>query len=187
MKKKINIIGSGSHAKSIKDLILKNLKYSFGKFYNKKNYNNLKKQYFIIGVGDISTRTKIIQKTKGKANYVTIIDESANVSRKIKIGPGTLVGKNCILNNNVIIGKHCIINSGSIVEHDCIIGNNVHVGPGSIICGNCKINDNVFIGAGSVIINNRTIGKNVTIGSSSNVLKNITSNNKVFGNPAKKL
>lgn len=185
MKVKIKILGKGTHALMIKSIIEQSKNYKFNGFTNIYNLKNIKKENHIIGIGDLKKREEIIKKFKSKFFFKTIIDQSSNICKNVKIGNGTLIAKGCIINNKTTIGENCIINTGSIIEHDCVIENNVHIGPGSIICGNSKIRDNVFIGAGSIIINNISISKNVIIGAFSNVIKNITKPSKYVGNPAK--
>ena len=79
------------------------------------------------------------------------------VSNKSKIGEGTIIMHDVIVNANSIIGKNCIINNKSLVEHDVEVGDNCHISTGSIINGNCIVGDNTFIGSGSTIVNGQKI------------------------------
>ncbi len=183
MKKKILIIGTGGHAKSITNIvndikkfqiigyIAKNKKEYFNSnlkvIGTEKNLNSLRKKKIntaIIGVGQIhssKTRRDIFKRLKKLGFQLpVIISKNANVSKKSIIGLGTCVFSNVFINTDVKIGENCIINTGAIIEHDVEIGDNCHVSTGVIINGGVKIGSNVFIGSGSIVSNNISIPKN---------------------------
>ena len=49
-----------------------------------------------------------------------------------KIGIGTMIFHNVIINSNVNIGKNCIINNKALIEHDVKIGDNSHISTGCL-------------------------------------------------------
>ena len=71
----------------------------------------------------------------------------------IVINPGTIIGNNCNISQNLTIGT----NHGT----PATIGDNVYIGPGVCIVENVKIGDNVTIGAGSVVV--KDIPNNATV------------------------
>lgn len=114
-----------------------------------------------------------------------IIDRSATVSKKVKIGEGVFIGKKAIVNIGSSIGNCCIINTGSVVEHDCSIGSFAHISPGTVLCGQVTIGNASHVGAASVVRQGIMIGRNVLIGAGSVVVKDIPENVKAYGNPCK--
>ena len=80
----------------------------------------------------------------------------------IVIDKDVILGKGCILYQNITIGKKY----GSEGKSP-IIGNNVRIYANSCVIGDIKIGDNAVIGAGSVVI------------------KDVPANAVVAGNPAK--
>jgi len=149
---------------------------------------NSDKDYFVaIGSNTIRRKVqhKLIQQLRRKA--LKIIDPSATISSTALIGDGTMVSSGAIINAQCHIGDSCIINSGSIVEHECQIGDFVHVAPGAVLCGNVKVGSGSFIGAGAVIKQGVKIGENVTIGAGTIVISDIESDQKVVGNPSRKI
>lgn len=138
-------------------------------------------------VGDCILRSKIVKNISllNNYNWCTIIDRTANLSKHIIIGRGSLVGINTVINTNVCIGDHSIINTGSIIEHDCKIGDFVHIAPRVVICGNVTIGNNTFIGAGTVVKEKIKIGDNVIIGAGSVVVTDIRSNVVAYGGPCR--
>lgn len=86
-----------------------------------------------------------------------------------EIGDGTQItyqGLGVVLNKRTIIGKNCIIRQnvtialGDDPNGAPIIGNNVDIGANTVIWGNIRIGDNVRIGANSFV--NRDIPSNCT-------------------------
>lgn len=82
--------------------------------------------------------------------------------KSIFISPNAVIGKNCVIYQQVVIGQKSIDDGASPV-----------------------IGDNVFIGAGAKIIGNVVIGDNVTIGAGAVVTKDVPNNCTVVGNPAR--
>ncbi|WP_337992987.1 acetyltransferase [Clostridium sp. 'White wine YQ'] len=207
--KKILLIGGGGHCKSVLDTLLEldeyheigiidhkskmghnilNVKY-LGDDDDLLNYYNGGYEYAFVTIGSIGNpevRIKIFEKIKKIGFKVpNIIDKSAITSRFMVLGQGNYIGKKVVVNADTKIGNCCIINTASVIEHDCDIGDFVHLAPGSIVCGGVKIGNNTHIGANSTIIQYKTIGENVLIGAGSVIVKDITSEIKIFGNPAR--
>tara|TARA_B100000780_G_C21066605_1_gene428942 strand:+ start:197 stop:805 length:609 start_codon:yes stop_codon:yes gene_type:complete len=202
MKPKIIIIGAGSHANSCVDVIELEKKYSiYGLIDEKKPRSIILKKYKYLGrdkdlkkirktikyaiicvgfIHDFNLRNKIyLNLKKLKFKIPNIISPISYVSKKSKIGFGTMIFHEALINSNVTIGNNSIINTKSLIEHDVKIGNNCHISTGVIVNGNSKIGDNTFIGSGSVISNNVKIGKNCFIKMKSRVIKNVPNNTKI--------
>jgi sugar O-acyltransferase (sialic acid O-acetyltransferase NeuD family) len=206
MKKKLKIIGSGSHCKVIIDCALTNgykidyiidvnsSKSTNEKIFgipvnNKKIIKKFKKNDLVfLAIGNNKIRSYYFKTLKLKSvKFINLISNNSFVSPLASLGDGILVNNNCIINAGSKINDNCIINSGAIIEHDVIIGKNSHICPGVIIGGNTSIGQNCFIGLGSNIIDKIKIGSNTTLGSGSLVIKNIKSNQVFAGSPAKKI
>lgn len=112
-----------------------------------------------------------------------IVDSSAILSKKIRMGEGTYIGKGAIINSEVCLGKMCIINSGAIIEHESFVGDFTHIAIGSSICGNSKIGKNCLIGANTTVVQGLSIGDNVITGAGTVVTKNVKDNSKIVGVP----
>ena len=193
---KIILIGAGGHCKSCIDVIEEEGKFKIEGILDVKRNNLsvlnypiignddlipglcLKKFSFLITVGQIKSASLRIKLhtilLDNKANLPSIISPRAHVSRHAKIGKGTIIHHNCIVNAGAEIGANCIVNSGSIVEHDSVVGNHCHISTNTIINGDCIIGDEVFIGSGTVVSNGISIEKQVVVGAGSLVLKDIS-------------
>lgn len=195
--KKIILFGASGHGKVVKELIesIGNTITAFiddnPKFQEllsvpvltSEFLKDLKKENFIISIGDNSIRKKISNKLK--TNFTKAIHKTAAISHSSFIEEGSVVMAGAIINANAKIGKHCIINTNAVIEHDCEIKDFVHVSPNATITGNITIGEGTHIGAGAIVIPNIKIGKWVTVGAGSVVINDIPNYAVVVGNPAK--
>jgi len=92
-----------------------------------------------------------------------ILDNSASVSRKFKVGNNCKIGRGCILastvtlGNNVIIGGNTCLKNLSVGNNTMIEGGVKVVGPGK---GNISIGEECYIGVNNVF----DTSDNITIG-----------------------
>ena len=160
--KKLIIFGTGGHAKACIDVIEEERKYKIIGLIEKNKYNKNKfMNYPILG------QDKDLKKFKEKNlniliaiarlklssikinlynkltslgyNLPSIISPRAYISKKAKIGKGTIILHNVIINSSAKIGNNCIINSKSLIEHSSIIENHSQISTGVIINGDCEI------------------------------------------------
>jgi len=206
--KKLLIIGSGGHSRSVLsaaksmnswedfkiiDINLSNKKekimgqnvYSFDKIedFNKQNFD------FFIAIGDNNKRESIYKMVRNYGcNFVNIFHSKAFIDIHSNMGVGNFLGQFSNVGACSKIGNFNIINTHSNVEHEVIMGNFNHLAPSSTICGRTKIKDNSFIGAKAVIIEKLSIAENTIIGAGSVVLKSVNQpHKKLVGIPAKVL
>ncbi len=179
----IILIGDGGHCKSVIDVIEQQDLFKIaGIVGTSKSVGNEVLGYKIIG------KDCDLQKLSAKYSYALIAfgqmhssDKRANlfnllikygyilpavisprayVSEHSKIGSGTIVMHDSIVNAGVNIGDNCIINSKALIEHDTIINNHCHVSTNAVINGNVLIEEGCFIGSGAIAINSIIIKKN---------------------------
>ena len=214
MNKKILLVGGGGHCHSVLDSLCSCGIYDcIGVVAkNKENYRELQEDStiaeYLVGIdedlpmlfsdswtdafitlgsiGNSSGRKKIYTLLKRIGFRIpVIIDPSAVVSARAKIGAGTYIAKRTVVNSGSLIGECAIVNTGAIVEHDCCIGNFVHISPGAVLCGQVIVGDDSHIGAGSVVRQGIIIGTRVLIGAGSTVVKNFSNDAKGYGNPCR--
>ena len=211
--KNIVIFGSGGHARSVFQEILKNKNYNFLGFvdekkaigkvivkYKSKKYSIIgsikevvkKKINFcgIIAIGLNNIRQKVFKDIINiNKNFIfeKIISQDAIINENVSIGEGSVIMSGVVINIGSNIGKQCIINTSCAIDHDNIIENFSSLGPGVITGGAVKIKTGAHIGIGSVIQQNITIGESAIIGSNSLVNKSCKKKTVYFGSPAKKI
>ena len=139
---------------------------------------------FIIGIGNNETRKTIAE--KHRVNWVSIVHPSAQIAFNAKIGKGTVVMANTVVNVCATIGEHCIINTGAIVEHDNVINDYAHISPNVALGGTVRIGLLTHVGIGATVKNNTEICSDCTIGAGAVVVKNINEPGTYVGVPIRK-
>ena len=198
-------MGCGSHAAEIVDYIdhinkhEKSLGYQIkGMIDNtKKHYihYNYKEEFmgsiddhlvnkdicYVMGIGNLSIRTKVLQEFKLKgASFTTIIHPSALVSKSAQIGEGSVISHNVSIGPKVIIGSFNVINSRCTIGHDARVGDNNFLSPQVVLGGYAQIGNNNLLGTNSCLIPDITMGNNNKIMAGMAVLNKVNDNETVF-------
>lgn len=141
---------------------------------------------FVIAIGDPYVRGKIADKLPVK--WYTAIHPAAVISSlDVKIGEGTVVMANAVINSCAKIGKHCIINTSAVVEHDNVLEDFVHISPNAALAGAVQVGKFTHIGVGACVKQVTSIAPNCTIGAGAAVVKNINEKGIYAGTPARKI
>jgi len=180
---KIILIGAGGHCKSVIDVIEQEGKFKIHGIIDKPklvgtkvlgypvigseiDLKSLAKKYkyALVAVGQIKSafsRIKLFKLGKSAGFYFpSIKSPRAYVSKYAKIGSGTVIMHDAIVNANSIVMENCIINSKALIEHDCLISNHCHISTNAIINGGVKIGSYSFVGSNVTTKNNIIIKAN---------------------------
>ena len=171
-KPSLILIGGGGHCKSCIDVIEQENKFliagivDINRFISELlgypllgNDDDLAKlklnyDYALITIGQIKTpaiRTRLLSYAKSLGfKLPAIISPRAYVSKHAKIGSGTIVMHDVLINAGAIVGDNCIINTKSLIEHDAVIENNCHISTGAIINGGAIVKQGSFVGSNAV-------------------------------------
>lgn len=194
--KKLVIIGASGHGKVIADIAVRN-GYQEIVFLDDDENKEECAGFPVIGKSKDACKmdcdkivaignSKLRQNIQNSLDrVVSLIHPDAVISRRVKIGEGTVVMAGAVINSDTVIGKGCIINTGSSVDHDCVLSNFCHVSVGAHVAGTCKIGERTWVGAGATISNNIYICSNCMIGAGSVIVKNINKSGTYMGVPAK--
>ena len=179
MNKEVVIIGAGSHARVIEEIIQASGDVFLGFLDDNKTGNEIigtikdiktiteenKDVEFIIGIGNNKIRNEIY-KANENLKYYTAIHPSAMISKTAVIGDGSAVMANTVINANSVVGANCIINTASIVEHDCIIEEGAHLSYRTTIGAGAKIGKEAYIDIGAIVGRNENVSdyENIKIG-----------------------
>lgn len=137
----------------------------------------------IIAIGDNFIRHKLGRLLPYK--YTSAIHPQTNISKRAKIGIGTVIMAGVSINSDVTIGEHSIINTNASIDHDCVLGNYVHISPNVALAGAVKVGEGTHIGIGACVIQGITIGKWCTIGAGAVIIKDVPDGATVVGNPGR--
>ena len=143
---------------------------------------------FVVAVGqikDASIRRKIVQKVEAAGGvFATVVASTARVSRRAKLGAGTVVLHGAVVGPDAQIGAHCIVNTLANIEHDAAVGDFCHVSTGATVNGGCRVGNDVFLGSGSVLLNGAEVCADCVVAAASFVRKSIVRPGVYAGNPA---
>ena len=208
-KKDIIILGRGGHAKVIIDMIEEENLYNivgitdidpeddkefFG--YPILGNDDVLPAYFNRGVKNIAVgiggfkdnilRKKLFMMAKDIGfNVPPIIHSSAIVSRRSKIGEGTIVKRGVIIDTDVSIGVNNILELGAIVGHESRIGDHVLLSANVMISAYNVIGNEAFFAVASTIVSGAKVCEGALIGAGAVVVNDIKEKGLYLGVPAK--
>ena len=140
----------------------------------------------IVAFGDNILRSKWIDRIgQTDLEMPIIIADSAQVSPRVRLGPGTVVMPQAAVNIGANLEAGCIVNTGASVDHDCRLGVCVHIAPGAHVGGHVDIGDRSWIGIGSCVRNGISIGSDVMVGAGAAVISVLADGCTAVGVPAR--
>lgn len=144
--------------------------------------------YAVCAVGSAKVRKKIINKlADSQVRYATLVDPSVIMSKRIRVGEGSIICAGTIITVDVIIGKHVIVNLDCTLGHDDIINDFVTMYPSVNVSGNVEIGECSELGTGAQIIQGKKIVPNTIIGAGAVVVKDIEEKGTYVGSPMRKI
>lgn len=199
---KLILIGAGGYAKSVLDsLDYYNYEVAgfLDEFTDKKEHlgypvlaNKLEeldepqKYVYFVTIGDNQHRKNWYDRlVELELRMINIVDSSAIISPRARIGNGCFVGKMAIINSESVIGNNCIINTKALVEHGCTVDDHVNLSTNAVINGDVRVGKGTFIGSCSVTTGQKNIGAWVIVGAGSVVIDNVEQECVIAGVPAK--
>ena len=141
----------------------------------------------VIAVASAKVRRRIIEKLEqnDKLVFPNVIDPSAVLSKRIKMGKGIIILAGNILSVDIQLGDFCIFNADCTIGHDVVMESYVTVYPSANVSGCVKICHETEIGTGCHIIQGIKIGSNTIVGAGAVVIRELPSCCTAVGNPAK--
>jgi len=187
------LYGASGHGKVVKSASIEDVVHFFDdnqSFYSFQGlpvslYNPayLIDYHLVLTIGDNKIRKQLTSKIRHI--YGKVIAGSAILDSSVKVGKGSQILHNSVVQADSIIGNHVIINTSASIDHDCIIADYSHIAPNATLCGNVKIGEGTLVGAGAVIMPGINIGSWCKLGAGTVVTKNIPDYSTVVGIPAK--
>ena len=200
----IILVGAGGHARSCIDVIELSGYFKIAGLVEKDHTNSQENLgYPIIGTDDdlpdLRRNYEVALVTVGQIKsaetrmrlfdllleldykLLVIVSPRAHVSPHSRVGAGTIVMHDAIVNANAVIGKNCIINNKALIEHDAVIGDHCHISTGAILNGGVSVGSESFIGSGVVTNQLVSIGNHCVIGAGV-VIKTDVEENQVIKN-----
>ncbi len=146
---------------------------------------------FVITLGAIENaapRQRLHERVKEAGGTLArVVASTAFLSPHARIGEGTVLLHQSVVNSSAVIGASVIVNSGAIVEHDAVVGNFTHVSTGARVNGACKVGSRCFVGSGATLVQGTITGDDVFVGAGSLVAKDALLPGSYIGYPARKI
>ena len=174
-QKEILLIGGGGHCRSVIDVIEQEGRFTIAGIVDQEEALVGKKilgyeiiateealqelhkkyQYALIAVGQVRSneaRVRLFAHLK-EIGYTlpNIISPLAYCSKHAKIGEGSIVMHQALINANATIGDNCIINTKALIEHDAIIESHTHISTAAAINGGVRVKENSFVGSNATL------------------------------------
>lgn len=144
--------------------------------------------YAVCAIGFAKIRKAVVEKLDGsRVKFATVIDPSVLMSKRVKVGEGTIICAGTIITVDIKIGNHVIINLDCTIGHDVDVEDFVSVYPSVNVSGNVLVGQCTELGTGAQIIQGKAIAANSIVGAGAVVVKNIEEPGTYVGSPAKKI
>jgi sugar O-acyltransferase (sialic acid O-acetyltransferase NeuD family) len=142
----------------------------------------------VVAIGNNAIRAnKQLQLVNAGASVVTIIHPDATVSPHARVGSGSVVFAQAVVNACATVGAGVIVNTGSVVEHDCVVGDFSHISPNAVLAGGVRLQEQCWVGAGASIRQLLEVGKAAVVGMGAVVTRDVSAGSVVAGNAARVL
>ena len=91
-------------------------------------------QAFIVAIGNPVARRKFQEKYQSMGWVpMILVHPSVYVAKDARIGAGTVICANAVVETGSDIGAGGIVDVGVLVDHDCIVGEYCHLATGSVL------------------------------------------------------
>lgn len=171
---KIILVGAGGHCRSCIDVIEAEGKFEIAGVVDRPetgsaepvlgypvlgtdgDLGQLRERYAcaLVTVGQIKTpavRIRLFEQLQSLGYELpAICSPRAWISKHARVGAGTIVMHDALINAGAAIGENCIVNSKALVEHDVSVGPHCHVSTGAILNGGARVGAGTFFGSNAV-------------------------------------
>lgn len=119
-----------------------------------------------------------------RVDFPSLIHPAASLSRRARIGAGTVVFAGSVIATNTQIGEHVLVGRNASVGHDLSVGNYVNIFPSATISGHSRIGEGTEIGSNATVIPMMQLGCWSVIGAGAVVTRDLPDNITAVGMPA---
>jgi len=153
---------------------------------DENNYLVAENDRFIIAIGNIDTKKKIVKTLEGKgAQFISLIHHTAVIAPTAKIGKGCVICPFVTVSDNVVINDFSMLNFYSSCGHDATVGKYSILSPYATLNGFSVLEDEVFLGTHSTVTYNSKIGYRSKVSANSVAMNDAPRYSLVYGVPGK--
>ena len=203
MSEKVIVIGASGHGKVVADIVRRSGDTLLGFLDDNEalpseitgipvlgkvaDYARYPEASFVVGIGNSAIREKIACQLNNVRWYTAIHPSAVISALDTKIGVGSVIMANAVINPSAYVGEHSIVNTAAVVEHDNHIGSFAHISVGARLGGTVSVGNHTWVGIGAAISNNISICDHCTIGAGAVVICDIKESGTYVGIPARKI
>ena len=153
---------------------------------NPDDYKICDNDRFVVAIGGIGVRKKIIGDLKEKgAKFFSIFHPTAIISKTAVLGEGVIICPFGLVNSNARLGDFVILNIFASVAHDVQVGAHSVLCPYATINGFAKLDEDVFMATRATVIPAVSVGKGAIISANSVAMRDVPPGSIIFGVPGK--
>jgi sugar O-acyltransferase (sialic acid O-acetyltransferase NeuD family) len=123
----------------------------------------------------------------GDQFFATLIHPGASVSRRSRVGAGTVVNVGASVGGEVEIGRHATLGPNCTIGHNSVIEDFAVVSPGAVVSGFVRLGSGCYVGAGAAVKQKVEVGAGALVGLGAVVTRDVPERATVIGNPARPL
>ncbi len=199
MKASILLIGGGGHCRACVDVLEQEGRFQIAGIVERnggpreavlgypilgtdEDFSQLREKYefALVTVGEMKSATPrkrlYAQLLALGFQLPVVVSPRSYVSPHAKLGSGTIVMHDVLVNAGAHVGENCILNSKSLIEHDAVIGDHCHISTGSILNGETQIGQESFVGSGVVVREGVRVGARSLVAGGARVMKDLPEN-----------
>lgn len=142
----------------------------------------------VIAIGDNWWRRRVysdLTRNCPNLKFPVVKHPSALIAASAEIGEGVAVLAGSHVGPGSRVGKFCIINTGSSIDHDCTMHDFASIAPGVFMGGYVRIGECSAIGVGASVSDRISIGTHAVVGTGAVVVRDIPDLVVAYGNPAR--
>lgn len=123
----------------------------------------------------------------GDQFFATLVHPGACVSRRSRVGAGTVVNFGASVGGEVEIGRHVTLGPNCTLGHNAVVEDFAMVAPGAVVSGFVRLGRGCYVGAGAAVKQKVEVGPGALVGLGAVVVRDVPERTTVIGNPARPL
>ena len=140
-----------------------------------------------IGYEHFDVRARLFERFCGTVPIASIVHPTANVSPTARVGRGVLISEGAIVGRDCVLGDNVSVWPGVLLSHDCSIGRHSYLAPRATLAGRVAVGEKCFLGLNCSVRDGVNIGEEATVGIGCVVIGDVGDNEVVVGNPHRTL
>ena len=114
-----------------------------------------------------------------------LVHPNTTVSRRARIGPGSILMPGTRILGDAVIGTACYLNANVVIAHGAQVGDACALAAGAVVGGRCRLDDGVFVGINASIREGTVVGADTVVGAGAVVVTDVPPRTVCLGAPAR--